>query len=149
LRNGIAPGEGVLARLGAWTERDIADLRPHLEARAAAAETEAIAELADNGRREAEALEALLRRQIDKVGEAMRNKQALPQLELDLRSDEQRQQAEREKRQFEADRRSWDGKFLRLQSDLDREPQNVRDGYAVRARQLEPLGLIYLWPETN
>jgi len=149
LRSGIAPGSGVLARLGAWTERDIADLRTHLEIRAVAAEKEAIAELADNGRREAEALEALLRRQIDKVREAMRDKKALPQLELDLRSDEQRQQAEREKRQFEADRRSWDGKLLRLEADLDREPQSVRDGYAVRARQLEPLGLIYLWPETN
>lgn len=149
LRNGMAPGAGVAARLGAWTERDIADLRPHLEARAAAAETEAVAELADNGRREAEALEALLRRQIDKVREAQRDKRVLPQLEFDLRSDEQRLQAEREQRQFEADRRSWDGKLLRLQVDLDREPQLVRDGYAVRARQLEPLSLIYLWPATN
>lgn len=149
LRNGIAPSSGVLARLGASTARDIADLRPHLEARAATSETEAAAELAENGRREAETLEALLRRQIDKVREAKRDKQALPQLEFDLRTDEQRRQAEREKRQFEADRRSWDDKLQRLETDLAREPQAVRDGYAVEARQLEPLGLVYLWPETN
>ncbi len=149
LREGASPNSGVLDRLAAWTERDIADLRPHLEARAAAAETLAAAELAENGAREAEALAALLHRQIGKVREAMREKVALPQFSFDFRSEEQRQQAEKELRQFEADRRSWDGKLLRLQADLDSEPTAVRDGYAVRARQLEPLGLVYLWPATN
>ncbi|MFF8799627.1 MULTISPECIES: DISARM system SNF2-like helicase DrmD [unclassified Methylobacterium] len=149
LREGASPGSGVIERLSAWTERDIADLRPHLEARAAAAEVEAVAELAENGAREAEALAALLRRQIGKVREAMREKVAPPQFAFDFRSDEQRQQSEKELRQFEADRRSWDGKLLRLQADLDSEPGAVRDGYAVRARQLEPLGLVYLWPTTN
>ena len=108
-----------------------------------------MAELAENGAREAEALDGLLRRQIGKVREAMRDKIAPPQFAFDFRSDEQRQQSEKELRQFEADRRSWDGKLLRLQADLDGEPGAVRDGYAVRARQLEPLGLVYLWPTTN
>ena len=58
------------------------------------------------------------------------------QLSLDFSTDEQRQQAEKELRQFEADRRSWDGKLVRLQGDLEREPRDVRDGYEVRARQL-------------
>ena len=66
---------GVLDRLGQTVERDIADLRPHLEVRAAESEKAAIAELAENGRREAEAMAALLQRQIDKVREAMRSKQ--------------------------------------------------------------------------
>ena len=79
----------------------------------------------------------------------MREKVAPPQFAFDFRSDEQRQQSEKELRQFEADRRSWDGKLLRLQADLDSEPTVVRDGYVVRARQLEPLGLVYLWPATN
>ena len=149
LREGASPGFGVLDRLGAWTERDIADLRPHLEARAAEAEIEAVAELAENGEREAETLAGLLRRQIERVRGAMQDKTALPQIAFDFRSDEQRRQAEKEQRQFEADRRSWDGKLMRLQADLNSEPAAVRDGYAVRARQLEPLGLIYLWPATN
>jgi hypothetical protein len=58
-------------------------------------------------------------------------------------------QHERELRQFEADRRSWDGKLLRLQQELDSEPDKVRQGYEVQARRLEPVGLVYLWPATN
>jgi len=50
---------------------------------------------------------------------------------------------------FEADRRSWDDKLVRLQKDLESEPQKVRNNYAVAARQLEPIGLVYLWPTTS
>lgn len=149
LRRGISPGEGVLARLGASVEADIVDLRPFLESRAAAAEAAAAADLAENGEREAAALAGLLRRQIDKVREAMHGAEPPAQFELDLASEEGRQQRERELRQFEADRRSWDDKLLRLQADLVAEPRTVREGYEVRARRLEPIGLIYLWPATN
>ncbi|MGO9743553.1 MAG: DISARM system SNF2-like helicase DrmD [Roseiarcus sp.] len=153
LRSGVSPGSGVLDRLGKTVERDIADLRPYLEARAAESEKAAKAELAENGRREAEAMASLLQRQIDKVREAMRSKRmpAAPE-QMDLfgpSEDEIRKQAERELRQFEADRRSWDGKLLRLQSELENEPEKVRRGYEVQARRLEPVGLVYLWPATN
>jgi hypothetical protein len=67
LRNGLSPGSGVLDRLRHTVERDIADLRPYLEARAAESENEAKADLAENGRREGEAMAELLERQIDKV----------------------------------------------------------------------------------
>ena len=63
--------------------------------------------------------------------------------------EEIRRQNEREMRQFEADRRSWDGKLVRLQHELDSEPDKVRRGYEVQARRLEPVGLVYLWPATN
>jgi hypothetical protein len=91
----------------------------------------------------------VLQRQIDKVREAIRVQQPPAQLEFDLQTEEQRQQAEKEIRQFEADRRSWDGKLVWLQDDLEKQPQIVRDGYQVRVRQLEPIGLVYLWPVTN
>ena len=140
-------------RLGHTVERDIADLRPFLEARAAESEARAKAELVENGRREAEEMSALLQRQIDKVREAMRSKQPPPaptQLDLFGPSQEEiKKQAEREMRQFEADRRSWDGKLLRLQNELETEPEKVRRGYEVQARRLEPIGLVYLWPSTN
>ena len=153
LRIGVSPGSGVLERLAQTVERDIADLRPHIESRAKLSEQGAVTDLAESGRREAEALAALLQRQIDKVREAMRTKRApeAPQ-QGDLfgpSEDDIRKQHERELRQFEADRRSWDGKLLRLQQDLDAEPEKVRQGYKVQARRLEPIGLIYLWPATN
>ena len=153
LREGVTPPSGVLDRLGQTVERDIADLRPHVEARAAESEREAVAELAENGRREAAAMAALLQRQIDKVREATRSKHAPPApSQLDLfgpTSEELAKEAEREMRQFEADRRSWDGKLLRLQSELESEPEKVRQSYEVRARRLEPVALVYLWPATN
>lgn len=153
LRRGVSPASGVLDRLAPMVERDIADLRPHVEARAKASEQEAVADLAENGRREAEALTALLQRQIDRVRDAMRTKQppeAPEQIELfGPTEDDIRKQHERELRQFEADRRSWDGKLLRLQQELDSEPAKVRQGYEVQARRLEPVGLVYLWPATN
>ncbi len=153
LRDGRSPGANVQDRLGQTVERDIADLRPYLEARAAESEATAKAELTENGGREAEAMAALLQRQIDKVREAMRSKQPPPApTQLDLfgpSPEEVKKQAERELRQFEADRRSWDGKLLRLQNELETEPEKVRRGYEVQARRLEPIGLVYLWPATN
>lgn len=153
LRRGVSPGTGILDRLAQMVERDIADLRPNIEARARESEQEAVADLAENGRREAEALAALLQRQIDRVREAMRTKQppeAPEQMELFGPTEEDiRKQHERELRQFEADCRSWDSKLLRLQQELDSEPEKVRQGYKVQVRRLEPVGLVYLWPATN
>lgn len=153
LRDGQSPSEGAIQRLRQTVERDIADLRPYLERRSAESEAGAISELTENGRREAEALAALLQRQIDKVREAIRSKQPPPspdQADLFGPSPEEiRKQIEKEMRQFEADRRSWDGKLLRLQKDLEAEPDKVRKSYEVQARRLEPVALIYLWPTTN
>jgi ERCC4-related helicase len=150
LRQGRSPGEGVAERLRATVDGDITDLRPHLERRAAEAEAAAIQDLVDNGAREADELRKLLDRQIAKVREGIRDATIPKQLELDLGAPtEVKQQVERELRQFDADRRSWDEKLVRLQNDLETEPQRVREGYTVKARQLEPVGLIYLWPATN
>lgn len=153
LRRGVSPASGVLDRLARWVERDLADLRPHVEQQARASEQGAVADLTENGRREAEALASLLQRQIDKVREAIRTKQppeASEQMELFGPTEEDvRKQHERELRQFDADRRSWDSKLLRLQRELDSEPEKVRQGYKVQARRLEPVGLVYLWPATN
>lgn len=149
LRKGRSPGAGIIERLQKTVDRDISDLRTHLEERATASETEAVQQLLETGRREADQLAELLRQQIARVRQAMNNTQPPAQFELDLRSDAQRDQAEREMKQFEADRRSWDGKLLRLQGDLEKEPERVVEGYGVIARQLEPIGLVYLWPQTN
>ena len=145
LRRDASPGEGVRRRLAATVERDVADLRPHAEARARSSRSTATTELAENGEREAAQLAALLERQVARVEAAQSAYQPL-QLSLDLRTDEERAQAERERRQREADRRSWDDKLARLRQDLEEEPARVREGYRVVAERLEPVGLVYLWP---
>jgi superfamily II DNA or RNA helicase len=150
LRSSMAPGDGIIERLRQSVDADIADLRPHLEQRAEVAEQKAKADLVENGEREAQGLRDLLERQIKRVRESMRDTQPPAQLSFELfQNEEQKQQAEKEMRQFELDRRSWDDKLVRLQRDLDNEPQKVKDNYAVAARQLEPIGLVYLWPSTS
>ena len=32
---------------------------------------------------------------------------------------------------------------------LEHEPPRIREFYRVRATRVEPVGLVYLWPETN
>ena len=54
-----------------------------------------------------------------------------------------------EKRQLEADVRSWRIRLQQFERDLEREPQRIRDFYEVKATRVEPVGLVYLWPETN
>ena len=51
-----------------------------------------------------------------------------------------------EKRQLEADVRSWRSQLAQFERDLKGEPARIRDFYAVKARRIEPVGLVYLWP---
>ena len=44
---------------------------------------------------------------------------------------------------------SWRNRLEQFDHDLAREPQRIRNFYEVRARRVEPVGLVYLWPETN
>ena len=46
-------------------------------------------------------------------------------------------------------RRHWGRRLDRFERDLEHEPARVREFYEVRARRVEPVGLVYLWPETN
>jgi hypothetical protein len=54
-------------------------------------------------------------------------------------------EAERRRR----DRRHWKVKLDRLASDIEQEPERVRQSYVVAADRLETIGLVYLWPESN
>ena len=56
---------------------------------------------------------------------------------------------EDEKRQLESNMRAWRTRLEQFDRDLELEPRRIRDFYEVRARRVEPIGLVYLWPETN
>ena len=73
--------------------------------------------------------------------ELVRHEGEFTQLTLDF--------GEEEKRQLESDMRSWRSRLEQFDRDLDREPQRIREFYKVRATRIEPVGLVYLWPETN
>ena len=54
-----------------------------------------------------------------------------------------------EQRQLETNMRSWRTRLEQFERDLETEPDRIRDFYEVRATRLEPVGMVYLWPESN
>lgn len=146
LRRGEDVSPGITEMLSASIEDDLAILKEAFDARAEEAQEIAARDLARIGKKEADALVSLIKRQIARVE---REKAAAdpPQAVLDLRTDEERARDERERRQREEDRRSWDVKAERLATAVAKEPARVSAGYAIAAARREPIGLIYLWPE--
>ncbi|MCY4368415.1 MAG: helicase-related protein, partial [bacterium] len=136
------PDDVVRRRLLAAARLDIADLRPHLEP--LAEEFAAVAEqrLAERGRREEKALRETLQRH---------RKQVVTQLERYEREHEQLSFGfnAAETRQLNADIRHWRRRLAQFDDDLSDEPARVRDFYEVHVKRVEPVGLVYLWPETN
>lgn len=128
---GRKPPASAVAKVKPWIARDVADLVGELDKRAQAERQEAERLLVENGVREAAALKTLLENQRRKVAEGI-------QREDDLFDDEQ------ERRQRQADRRSWQQKLSRLDADIKTEPDRVNAFYKVAAQRLEPVGLVYL-----
>jgi superfamily II DNA or RNA helicase len=136
------PGEAIERRLLDAAPRDIEELLPQLEPRAEELAALAIDKLKKRGEREARDLRETLERQRERVRERLaKNEREFQQLTLDF--------GEEEKRQLESDMRSWRSRLDQFDRDLEREPQRIREFYEVRAKRVEPVGLVYLWPETN
>ncbi len=45
--------------------------------------------------------------------------------------------------------RYWRTRLDQFDRDLEREPGRIRAFYEVQTPRVEPVGLVYLWPETN
>src|SRR5262249_6028161 len=137
-----APGEAIQRKLLSAAPRGIEELLPQLEPRAEELARLAIEKLRRRGEREESDLRETLERQRERVGEALaKHDQEFEQLALDF--------GDEERRQLESDMRSWRSRLDQFDRDLQREPQRVREFYEVRAKRIEPVGLVYLWPESN
>lgn len=136
------PGDVVQHKLLDSAARDIEELLPQLEPRAEELAAVAIEKLKQRGAREEQDLREILERQRTRVREELaKHEGAFQQLTLGF--------GDEEKRQLEVDMRSWRTRLEQFDRDLEREPQRVRAFYEVRAKRVEPVGLVYLWPETN
>jgi len=143
------PSEAIRQKLLEAAPRDVEELLPQLEKRAEDLAASAGERLRRRGESEEELLRDLLERQRKRVSEQLeRYEENAGQLALDLGLDLDGA-AEEEKRQLEADVRWWRIRLQQFERDLEREPQRIRDFYEVRAKRIEPVGLVYLWPETN
>jgi hypothetical protein len=129
----------TIARVTPTAAADVADLRPALEQRASARGEAVGVELARRGEEEARSLETLLQKRIDRIREESGKDDR--QFALDFDENERRQRA--------ADRKAWEKAVTRLDDELVREPGRLRDSYTVKARRIEPVGIVYLWPETQ
>ena len=143
------PNETIQRRLLDAAARDIAELRPQLEPRAAAHAETAIRQLQQRGEREKRSLHATLTDHRKRVRtELARHQRDFTQLIMEFDTDDDRQRR-LDTDQLQANMRHWQRRLDQFDDDLQREPARVRDFYEVRVQRVEPVGLVYLWPETN
>jgi len=136
------PGEAIGRKLLASADRDIDELLPQLDERATELAQDAIAKLTARGEREAKDLRETLVRQRDRVQQERERHQAeYDQLTFGYDVDE--------RRQLEQNMKSWERRLVEFDAELQSEPQRLADFYVVRATRVEPVGLVYLWPDTN
>jgi len=137
-----APGETIQRRLLASAARDVEELLPQLSPRAEELAAVAVERLRNRGEREEKDLRDILERQRDRVREELaRHGREFKQLTLGF--------GDEEKRELEANMRSWHTRLEQFDRDIEAEPRRIREFYEVRARRVEPVGVVYLWPETN
>ncbi len=137
-----APGETIQRRLLASAARDVEELLPQLSPRAEELAAVAVERLRNRGEREEKDLRDILERQRDRVREELaRHGREFKQLTLGF--------GDEEKTELEANMRSWHTRLEQFDRDIEAEPRRIREFYEVRARRVEPVGVVYLWPETN
>ena len=141
LRHARAAPKMAVARIQAVVERDITDLAPEFERIAKERLAKVKAELVKRGETEAKLLTELLDQQRKRIAKANAefdpNQLLLPGI------------AEGERRERDADRRHWQNRLERLESEIRNEPARIRASYNVHAHRLEPVGLVYLWPSSG
>lgn len=131
----------VRERLAATAADDAESLNDELHRRAETRRAEVEADLASRGEAEASSLRHLLEEQRGRIAKQAAQKDDAQLLLPGITDAEQAQRR--------ADRRHWSNRLAALDTEIETEPERIRDGYRVRASRLEPVGLVYLWPVTN
>jgi hypothetical protein len=141
LRDARQPSATAVARVRLSAKRDAEDLEPELRKRAEARRAEVARDLLRRGETEARDLARLLEAQRDRIAQAQKAFDPR-QLILPGISDSERRQQER-------DHRHWAARLVEIEREIREEPARVRASYEIRATRLEPIGLVYLWPQSN
>lgn len=121
----------------ATVSRDVSELLPSLEARANDVARIAIEKLARRGEQESRDMTLILENQRKQITMTLGKVDGL-QLSFEW--------TDEEKRQLENDKRHWQRRLIDLQHELETEPARIRASYDVKARRIEPVGVVYLWP---
>ncbi len=129
--------DAIHARLRAEAERDVSELIPHLDRRAADLTERAVRDLGKRAEKEAVAMVAILEAQRKRIRERQK----------ELEDPQQSFGFDRAAmRQLNADRRKWGERLTLIDAEVTEEPARIRAAYEVKATRVEPAGLVYLWP---
>lgn len=136
------PDDSINRKLLESASRDVEELLPQLQPRADQAADAAEGLLSDRGETEMRMLAATLAEQRKRVlAELQKRTHAGAQLGLDFNAEE--------RKQIEANIRAWERRIKAFDRDIETEPKRVKELFSVATRRVEPLGIIYLWPDTN
>lgn len=117
----------------------LAELRPQLERRGGTVGERAEKELTKRADLEAKGMEGLIQKQRQRIEAQLKKVNKQQQLVIDFGDDH-------EKRQLESEKKHWHRRLAELPQEQEREPRRIREHYVVKARRIEPVGLVYLWP---
>jgi superfamily II DNA or RNA helicase len=131
----------ILKQLQHAASKDVHELLPHLEQRAEEYARDAVALLEKRAATESKAMREILEQQQKHIEGTIERHDRSPQLTLNFPDDE--------KRQLESNRRYWNQRLIALRTELTSEPERIRALYEVRAKRIEPVGLVYLWPTSR
>lgn len=131
----------VRQRLASAARADLDQLLPQLKKLADKAEKDGTKSLSIRGQKEAKEMREILESQRKRIMATQKKREAeAEQLALF---------AATEAKQMQADVRHWQDRLTQLDTELESEPQRIRDSYDVKAPRFEPVGLVYLWPVTG
>ena len=132
----------IRRRLQGHAPQDVEELHPHLERRAEVLSRRAARALETRGAQEAREMTRILEAQRDRI-KKQHEKAAGDGRQLTFGFSKQ------EERQFAANQKHWAARLQTLQDEIRDEPARIRAGYEIRARRVEPVGLVYLWPVSS
>jgi len=136
-----AVSSSVQQRLLAATPGTFAKLWKYIREEADAIAHDAERRLLQRGAEESEALRKLLAAQRKAIIDEIERRQQLSFDDLGL--------DKREEEQFRREQQYLGDRLVAIQLELEREPQQIEAMYKVALRRLEPVGLVFLWPETR
>lgn len=113
----------------------------HIQDEADAAAHEAERKLVQRGAEEAEALRGILTAQREAIIAEIAKRSQLSFADLDL--------DKREHEQWNKEKQYLNERLVGIERELDYEPKQLEGLYQIALRRLEPVGLVFLWPETR
>lgn len=134
----------VQATLATEAAADFATLWPIIQTEADSLAHEASGKLQIRARAESTALAKLLEDQRAAIREELDGRGR--QFSFDFGEGES---ARRQREQYEADGQHMHTRLSAIDHEIETEPAQIRSLYEVALKRLEPVGLVYLWPETR